>query len=60
MTGRYKTAIGVLAALASPFVALAAALLVELRRGRIVQQWQVERSLGLPVLAVLPAVSRSR
>ena len=60
MTGTYKTALGVLGALAAPLVALAAAVFVELRRGRIVQQWQVERSLGLPVLATLPAVGRSR
>jgi uncharacterized protein involved in exopolysaccharide biosynthesis len=37
---------------------LVAAILIEDRRGRIVQTWQVERGLGLPVLAVLPHAAR--
>jgi uncharacterized protein involved in exopolysaccharide biosynthesis len=37
---------------------VAVAVLLELRRGRISQRWQVERQLGLPVLAELPARAR--
>lgn len=38
---------------------LAAAVARELLRGRIVQRWQVERGLGLPILAELPALALS-
>jgi hypothetical protein len=37
--------------LAALFLAVLAAAAPDLRSGRIVQRWQVERSLGLPVLA---------
>ncbi len=40
---------------AAPLVGVLAALALELRKGRIIQNWQVERGLGLPVLAELPA-----
>jgi hypothetical protein len=59
-TGPYKGLLVLAGVLAAPLLAGAAALGLELRRGRIVQQWQVERMLGLPVLAVLPAANRSR
>lgn len=36
---------------------LAAAIAIEVRRGRVVQPWQVERGLGLPILAALPAAA---
>ena len=59
-TGPYKGLLVLAGVLAAPLLAVAAALGLELRRGRIAQQWQVERMLGLPVLAVLPAANRSR
>jgi len=40
-------------------VGFAAAIAAENRRGRVVQPWQVERGLGLPILAVVPRASRS-
>lgn len=56
----YKGLLILAGVLAAPLIAVLAALGLELRRGRIVQKWQVERTLGLPVLAVLPAANRSR
>ena len=35
------------------FLAMLAAVLIELRRGTVLDRWQVERGLGLPVLAEL-------
>src|SRR5215813_3452802 len=37
----------------APFLAMLAAVLIELRRGTVLDRWQVERGLGLPVLAEL-------
>ena len=42
-----------------PLLGLLVATGMEARRGRIVQRWQVERSLGLAVLAELPTGPRS-
>lgn len=59
-TASYKGLLILAGVLAAPLIAVLAALGLELRRGRIVQRWQVERTLGLPVLAVLTAANRSR
>jgi len=39
--------------LASLFLAVVAAAYPDLRRGRIVERWQIERTLRLPILAEL-------
>jgi uncharacterized protein involved in exopolysaccharide biosynthesis len=42
-----------LGTLASMFMALLAAVLAELKAGRVLERWQIERTLQLPVLAEL-------
>lgn len=50
-----KRAIWAAGAIGGLLLGALVALGLELHRGRIVQPWQVERTLGLPVLAELPA-----
>jgi capsular polysaccharide biosynthesis protein len=45
--------------LAGVLLGLTLAIAAEARRGRIIQPWQVERGLGLPILAVVPGAARS-
>ena len=58
MTGMYRIVLVVLGVLAAPLFGIAAAVALELRRGRLVEAWQLPRSLGLPVLAVLGVGNR--
>jgi uncharacterized protein involved in exopolysaccharide biosynthesis len=53
-----KTALTVGGIGAGFLLGLVGAIAAEHRRGRIVQEWQVERGLGLPILAVLPRMAR--
>jgi hypothetical protein len=55
-----KTMILAGGALGGLLVGVLAALAVELGGGRIAQAWQVERGLGLPVLAELRARTPAR
>ncbi len=58
MTGPYRIVLLALGVLAAPLLGMAAAVALELRRGRLSESWQLQRSLGLPVLAVLPVGNR--
>jgi len=44
------------ALLASVFLAVAAAVVVDVAGGRVLESWQIERSVGIPVLGVLEPV----
>jgi hypothetical protein len=51
-----KAAVGIGGFIAGILFGPLSAVAIEVRRGRVVQPWQIERSLGLPILAVLPGV----
>ena len=57
--GTVKLALQAGGLLAGVLLGLTLAIAAEARRGRIVQPWQVERGLGLPILAVVPGAARS-
>jgi hypothetical protein len=50
-----KMAIPIVGVAAGLFFGLVLAVAQELRQGRVAETWQVERGLGLPILAELPA-----
>jgi hypothetical protein len=51
-----RAAVAVVGLVAGILFGPLAAVAIEARRGRVVQAWQIERSLGLPILAVLPGM----
>jgi hypothetical protein len=60
INGRFKAVVPVAGAFAGLAFGALLAVGLELRRGRVVQAWQVERGLGLPILAELPPTSSLR
>jgi hypothetical protein len=60
MNGKVKLLVPIAGAFAGLALGALVAVALELRRGRVVQAWQVERGLGLPILAELPPASLLR